>query len=165
MKLLRIIISDTPTVLYEPSNEQIVLDSTVNPHHCIGCFGCWVKTPGECIIKDKYSNMGKLLSKCDELVIISKCTYGGFSPYVKNVLDRSISYITPFFVIRNKETHHRPRYDNVIKISVYFYGAGITEKEKETAIKIVSANALNFNATVNCVCFHESYEEMKEALA
>ena len=20
---------------------------------CIGCFGCWIKTPGECILKDE----------------------------------------------------------------------------------------------------------------
>ncbi|WP_407654270.1 MULTISPECIES: hypothetical protein [Caproicibacterium] len=35
------------------------------------------------------------LSQCDELILISKCCYGGFSPFVKNVLDRSIPYIHP----------------------------------------------------------------------
>lgn len=28
----------------------------INPHgtikHCIGCFGCWVKTPGECVVHE-----------------------------------------------------------------------------------------------------------------
>jgi multimeric flavodoxin WrbA len=25
---------------------------------CVCCFGCWIKTPGECVIKDGYDNMG-----------------------------------------------------------------------------------------------------------
>ena len=25
-------------------------DGTIRP--CIGCFGCWVKTPGQCVIHD-----------------------------------------------------------------------------------------------------------------
>ena len=51
-------------------------------HHCIGCFGCWVKTPAQCVIRDNYGDMGELLSKCDELILVSKCCYGGFSPFV-----------------------------------------------------------------------------------
>lgn len=32
--------------------------------NCIGCFGCWVKTPGQCVIHDGYENVGSELSKC-----------------------------------------------------------------------------------------------------
>ena len=59
-------------------------DGTI--HACIGCFGCWVKTPAACIIRDKYGDMGEYLSKCQELIIISKCFYGEFSPFIKNVV-------------------------------------------------------------------------------
>ncbi len=63
--------------------DLIVVSDDGSIHHCMGCFGCWIKTPGECIIKDKYENMGECLSKCNEVIIISKCVYGGLSPFVK----------------------------------------------------------------------------------
>ena len=26
-------------------------------NYCIGCFGCWLKTPGKCITKDSFDYM------------------------------------------------------------------------------------------------------------
>lgn len=129
---------------------------------CIGCFGCWIKTPARCVIKDSYENMGEYFSKSEELIIISKCVYGGFSPFIKNVLDRSISYIHPYFVKRNNEMHHKRRYDNVIKLSVWFYGENITLEEKETAKKLVEANVINFDGIVKEITFVENYSELEE---
>jgi multimeric flavodoxin WrbA len=134
-------------------------DGTI--HHCIGCFGCWIKTPGACVIRDNYGDMGELLSKCTEVIIISKCCYGGFSPFVKNVLDRSISYVHPYFVIRNKEMHHMRRYENNINIKVWFYGENITEKEKQTAQSLVKANSINLNCNVSRVTFIHNIMEME----
>ena len=133
-------------------------------HNCIGCFGCWVKSPGTCVIHDKYEDMGEKLSKCQELIIISKCFYGGFSPFVKNVLDRSISYIHPYFTLRNGEMHHRRRYDNHIDLKVWFYGKDITEQEKQTAIKLVRANSVNLDCSAEKVTFVEDISEIKDFL-
>jgi len=132
--------------------------------NCIGCFGCWVKTPGQCIIADEYQKMGELLGKTDELVIISKCSFGGFSSFVKNVLDRSISYILPYFEIRNKEMHHRSRYKNHIKMNVILYGDEITEAEESTAKQLVEANAINLNGTVESLTFVSDVKKLKEVI-
>lgn len=134
-------------------------DGTI--HNCVGCFGCWVKTPGECVIQDKYSDMGELLSKCDTVNIISKCYYGGYSPFVKNVLDRSISYVHPYFEIRNGDMHHKSRYNNRFKLQVTFYGEDITENEKQTAGKLVKANSINLNCNDCGVSFVQNIEEME----
>lgn len=133
--------------------------------HCIGCFGCWIKTPGACVIRDKYGDMGEKLSKCQEVIIISKCFYGGFSPFVKNVLDRSISYIHPYFAFRNGEMHHRRRYDNHIDLKVWFYGDNITDHEKKTAEKLVQANAINLDCIVKKIAFLKNVTEMKGTLS
>lgn len=98
---MRMFISDIPDLSIQIGDELKAPHDSQILRHCIGCFGCWVKTPGECIIKDSYQNMGKQLSKCEELILISKCTYGGVSPFVKNVLDRAIPYISPNFRIVN----------------------------------------------------------------
>ncbi len=129
-------------------------------HHCLGCFGCWVKTPGACVIRDQYGDLGELLASCQEVVIISRCCYGGFSPFVKNILDRSISYIHPFFVNRNGEMHHRRRYNHQARLKVWFYGE-VTEEEKVTARGLVAANAVNLWWDAAGVSFYRDISEME----
>lgn len=154
-------ISNFQKLLPNSLDEAMIISDDGTIQHCIGCFGCWVKTPATCVIQDQYRDMGEYASKCKELIIISKCCYGGFSPFVKNVLDRSISYIHPYFTIRNGEMHHRRRYENHIDMQVWFYGENITEKEKQTAEKLVKANSINFDCNVRRVAFIHSIEEME----
>ncbi len=145
-------------------DDTIIISDDGTIHHCIGCFGCWIKTPGACIIRDKYGDMGEYLSKCQEVILISKCCYGGFSPFVKNVLDRSISYIHPYFVIRNGEMHHRRRYKNHMDMRVWFYGENITEKEKQTSEKLVKANSINWDCHVSSISFVNRIEKMEDEI-
>lgn len=130
-------------------------------HPCIGCFGCWVKTPGKCVIHDGYEDTGMQMSKCSELIFVSRCCYGGFSPFVKTVQDRAISYIHPDFVLRKGEMHHKRRYQNVIALSVHFYGENITDEEKETARNLMQANADNYDGTVKQVSFYREAKELE----
>lgn len=148
--------------LFSDNLENMTIISNNNKiNKCIGCFGCWIKTPTTCVIKDDYREMGKLISKSKELIIISKCFYGGLSPFVKNVMDRSISYIQPYFTMRQGEMHHKSRYKEQIKLRVYFYGNNITTNEKETAKKIVAANGINFNVEKHSVYFYNDVEKMR----
>lgn len=142
-------------------NTRIISDNG-SIRNCIGCFGCWIKTPGKCVLKDGYENMGEIFSQADNVVIISKCCYGGYSPFVKNVLDRSISYLLPFFKTKNNETHHKPRYENRFRLSVYFYGESITPQETETARNLVKANSVNFNVSNYKAAFYESLDKLCE---
>ncbi|WP_058300244.1 flavodoxin family protein [Gorillibacterium timonense] len=148
----------------EVDADTIVVSDNGRIRHCIGCFGCWIKTPGVCVLKDGYQQMGERLSKCDELVIVSRCLYGSYSPFVRNVWDRSIPYLLPYFATLNGETHHKNRYDNHFELNVHFYGDDITEAERETAKSLVAANAINFYAKENHVHFHNSLQELKGVL-
>lgn len=141
-------------------------------HHCIGCFGCWVKTPTECVIKDGYNTTPAKCRDASEIMIISECVYGMYSPFVKNVLDRTIGYVHPYFVTRNGEMHHKLRYDREIPMKVFFYGDN-TYEEQELARKIVHANHLNMNFKIARISFAKRQEDvlgqlkgtMKEAVA
>lgn len=153
--------SELADKLLAGTKESCIIADHGDIHNCIGCFGCWIKTPGVCVIKDEYANMGELLGKTSELLIISKCFYGGYSPFVKNILDRSISYIHPYFAYRNGEMHHKRRYDNIINLKVYFYGDEITEQEKETARNLIKANEINLDCRVKEVRFLTMQELME----
>lgn len=142
-------------------NDTKVISDDGTIKHCIGCFGCWIKTPGVCVIRDNYGDMGELFSKSDEILIISRNCYGGFSPFVKNVLDRAISYVHPNLVIRKGEMHHKRRYDNKLRFKIFFYGENITEREMETAKKLLKGNAINYDSDKYEVTFFKSISEME----
>lgn len=140
-------------LLSQYESEPTVVDNDGTIKHCIGCFGCWTKEPGICILQDKYRDNGALMGSAKEIHIVSQCVYGGFSPFVKNVLDRSISYVHPDFRIREGKTHHRLRYSIPFKLRILFYGKSIPEQERITAEKVVKANVINMGCTLDDVAF------------
>ncbi len=64
---------------------------------CIGCFGCWVKTPGICIIDDYAREVARAFINSDLVVYLTPVVFGGYSYQLKKVLDRMIPLISPFF--------------------------------------------------------------------
>ena len=134
-----------------------VLSDTGGIRPCTGCFCCWLKTPGRCVIRDGFEHMGALLSEADELLIISRCSFGGFSPFVKNVMDRSIGYLLPYFRIIRGEMHHRIRPKRApLPLRILFYGEDITEEEKAEAESYVKSVCLNLEAELRELRFYES---------
>ena len=158
---MKLIITDLENFDIPIDGEYRIIKPDKEMKSCIGCFGCWIKTPGKCVIHDGYENTGILLGKCSELILISRCAYGSVSPFIKMVMDRAISYIHPDFVIRKGEMHHKRRYDNVIQLTAYFYGENITDIEKETARNLMEANADNYDGMVKSVQFYQSVKELE----
>ena len=133
---------------------KVISDNqTIRP--CIGCFGCWVKSPGECVIKDGYDQMGALIHHADEVVVISRYTYGGLSSFVKNVFDRSIGWVSPYFEVYEGEMHHKKRYPEDKSISFIFRGKGLTKEDQDKARGYVDAACRNFHAKIKSVTFEE----------
>ena len=122
---------------------------------CAGCFGCWIKNPGQCIIKDGYEDMGERIHRADEVVVMSRYTYGGFSSFVKNVIDRSISYMLPFFEMYRSEMHHMPRYVGMKNFTFIFRGYDLTEDDKTRARSYVEAVCRNLQSACKDVIFEE----------
>lgn len=156
---MRTIIHDLRDTSFLNLNSEDVLVSDVS-NSCVGCFNCWVKTPFCCVHKDKIVNNGKLVLNSDELIIISKCVDGSYSSKVKRIIERSISYVEPFFTIRNKEIHHLSRPNKKLNFKVYFYGDKITSNDKNVAQLLVKANMKNLNTTDPDLYFPKSYKEI-----
>lgn len=154
-----LIISDIP--LSKPPgchNTRIIFPGEpVTP--CIGCFGCWVKTPGQCVRRDSYQNTGAWLADAKKLILISRCVYGSLSPFIKSVLDRAISYVQPYFEIYHGEMHHRRRYPGEIELEVLAYGQ-TSDQERNTLRDILTANAVNLHGRVGALRFFNTREEL-----
>jgi multimeric flavodoxin WrbA len=140
--------------------ETTIISDRGKIHACIGCYGCWIKTPGVCAIKDGYQNLGQLFSKADDVIVISKCVYGSYSPFIKNVWDRSISYLLPYFMKKQGETYHKMRYTSRFNLAVHFYANSINQDERDTAQRLIKANGISFG-TVPQVYFYRSIDELR----
>ena len=136
-----------------------VISDNGSIHPCVGCFGCWIKTPGKCVIRDGYERMGTLFHKAEEVIIISKYAYGGFSPFIKNVFDRSIGWVLPYFEIIKGEMHHKSRYPEDKLISFIFRGSHMTNEDKALAKSYVEAVCTNLHGKIKSITFEESLDE------
>jgi len=110
---------------------------------CIGCFGCWLKTPGICKTNDGLKYFGALSGSCQEMVVISRNCYGGYSEAVKRVLDRNVPSSLPFFTYRSGKMRHRARYSVKKKCFTVFLYGDFLDIEKDAAKLMVEANRSN----------------------
>ena len=121
---------------------SIVLEDK-NIAYCLGCFGCWVQTPGECVIKDYEETIVRKMVHSDLIIYITPIVFGGYSSILKKVLDRQISRVLPYFTKIEGEVHHKKRYEKEQSL----LGIGILDKpdvEKEEVFKtLVVRNFIN----------------------
>ena len=112
-------------------------------HPCLGCFDCFVKTPGMCRqTHDAANAVARSEIQSDAVVLVSRITYGGYSYDTKSFLDRSIQIIGAFFEIVDDTMRHSRRYDRFPALISLGYGA-YTDKEAATFADLTRHNALN----------------------
>jgi multimeric flavodoxin WrbA len=114
-------------------------------HDCIGCFGCWVKTPGLCIFDDFGREYARMEMETDVVVAITPVTYGGYSSLLKRAMDRQICVLLPYMKSRDGETHHPLRYRYYPKLLVIGTLAGPSDGLERTFSKLVARNGINGN--------------------
>lgn len=159
----RLIIYDIQNETLTAKNDDIMFSASPIVKPCMGCFGCWIKTPGRCVIKDRCTDIPHNIAKCDEMILISPVLFGGYSENIKAVIDRSIPYILPYFRVINGEMHHKMRYKNRFKLTVCFYGECDSE-ERQIAESLARANAVNFGAKSCEVKFFDLLSELRSEI-
>lgn len=155
---MKIIIYDDKNINIHACPEDIVIYSKDDSRPCVGCFSCWIKHPCRCIYKD-CGSINRYMAKAEEMIIVSKNTFGGFSSSIKRHIDRSLSFVMPFFTFRNGLMRHKKRYNNNLKISAFIYGE-ITDKEKETASNSIWSLAENLGISVKNIIFKNHLSEV-----
>lgn len=132
---------------------------------CVGCFGCWTKTPGKCIIQnDLISQTNPCFVQSDYVILVSNIHYGCYSATTKRILDRVIPNILPFFRKYKNEMHHEMRYKHLAKQIILAYNENLLPEEKETFLKLTKANATNFGIEDPAVFFCTSPNEVESIM-
>ena len=125
---------------------------------CQGCFKCWTKHPAACEMKDALHQACRVIGTSDDLTVITENCYGGYSPAVKNIFDRSIATSTPFSTYRGGQMHHTLRYGKRSRLHVIAYG-DISEAEKRTLKMMTERNAVNMGFKEHQITFCADAEE------
>ena len=112
---------------------------------CLGCFGCWVKTPGICVIDDAGREVAKAVMQSDLVIYITPVTFGGYSYELKKAIDRLIPIISPFFKKIKGEVHHKPRYHSYPSLVGIGIMSEMDEEKAETFLGLVTSNAINMH--------------------
>lgn len=97
---------------------------------CIGCWTCWLKTPGKCIHKD-LDEFYRAFLGADRVIIFSKANQSFVSGRLKTLFDRMIPHYLPYINYKQGESMHFPRYERYPDIEVYYEGEFETGEERE----------------------------------
>lgn len=99
-------------------------------HFCVGCYGCWTKKPGECVISDSMAQINRTFNSSDVVVYLSPIVFGQYSPNIKNAIDRWLPNVLPLFVGKpDGTTGHPPRYPSAPKQVVIGYGNAVSRED------------------------------------
>ena len=81
-----------------PSDTEVELvdiyKSDIKP--CLGCFSCWSKTPGECVIKDDMQEIYKKIEASDVIIESFPLYFFGMPSGVKAMTDRCLPLMLPY---------------------------------------------------------------------
>lgn len=76
----------------------------INP--CQGEFDCWFKTPGQCFQKDDMQMLHPKLREADIWVFATPLYVDGMTGPMKNLMDRIVPLVQPFFELRDGHCRH-----------------------------------------------------------
>ena len=132
---------------------------------CDGCFNCWIKTPGICIIDDVGRDIAIGHIQSDILILLTPITFGGYSSELKKAIDRLIPNELPFYTKIDEEIHHEPRYEQYPSL----IGIGVLpspdEESERIFKKLVSRNTINLHSPTHSegiVYLNDSVEGLEE---
>lgn len=113
---------------------------------CLGCFFCWTKTPGKCVINDAGQNMAKMAFRSDLLVFLTPVTFGGYSSCLKKAIDRMVAAILSSWVRIGGEFHHKLRFKKSPKLIVLGSLANPDENSQRLFEALARRNAINLQS-------------------
>ena len=134
--------------------------------YCIGCWDCWVKTPGVCKIQDEQPKVLESLINADHLFLVSNIRTGFVTSVLKRTIDKMIPIIHPYIRIYHGELHHNPRYKHYPKLHILLVGE---DKKNETVTSLLKNYfyrvSLNFNTTVETFNYYTDKGDVANVLS
>ncbi len=98
---------------------------------CTGCWNCWLKTPGQCVMKDEMAKSYPDYANSDTVILLMDTAQGFISHLAKAFIDRTIPHYHPYVEIVDGEFHHAARYECYPDLVFYYDKEGLTNQEEQ----------------------------------
>jgi hypothetical protein len=112
---------------------------------CRGCFGCWVQSPGLCVIDDDGRTLAADYVGSDLAVFTTRITFGGHSACMKRAIDRLLCLLSVTMRRDGQYVRHAPRYERMPRLLVVGV-APLDKEEAELFRAMVAAQGHNLHA-------------------
>lgn len=131
--------------------------------YCVGCFSCWVKTPGECITKDESGDICRAYINSRLVLFGSPVIMGFTSALLKKAHEKLLPLVHPYLEFVQSEVRHLSRYEEYPLMALLLEKGNDTDEED---IKIISdiyrRDAINFKTQF---CFTKLTSDPLEKVA
>ncbi|NMB88417.1 MAG: hypothetical protein GYA17_08640 [Chloroflexi bacterium] len=115
--------------------------------YCTGCWGCWVKTPGQCVTRDASLPMDRAIIQADFVLWAAPLRMGFPTELLKRAIDKHLPLIHPYMVVDQGEAHHLRRYPASPRLGLLLETeAGSDRRDLEIVSDIFCRTALNFKS-------------------
>jgi multimeric flavodoxin WrbA len=125
---------------------------------CIGCWTCWLKTPGRCAMKDNMSESYPDYINSDTVILLMDTAQGFISHQAKAFLDRTIPHYHPYIKVVDGECHHVARYQSYPDMVFYFDTEGLINGEEQVIEDYLYRTAYHFKSKGYRIVMGESIQ-------
>jgi multimeric flavodoxin WrbA/putative sterol carrier protein len=80
-------------------------------HSCVGCYTCWAKTPGVCVLQDDMPELLEKVKDCDIIVYATPLYNYNVTSLLKAFQERLLPLLDPHLIKRGETYRHPPRYE------------------------------------------------------
>lgn len=128
----------------EPLNIVKMQDRSISA--CIGCWNCWLKTPGRCVMKDEMSECYSDYVNSDTVILLMGTAQGFVDHRTKAFFDRTIPHYHPYIEMVDGECRHFAWYEKYPDMVFHYETDGLTNQEDQVIEDYLYRTAWHFHS-------------------
>lgn len=118
--------------------------------NCMGCWNCWLATPGMCHVSDASRFISKEYISSDLVVFASPVLMGFSSALLKKANDKLVQVLHPYIEFIDGESHHQKRYEKYPQTGLLLEKTPGTDPEDiEIITDIYKRDAINLRTKLS----------------
>lgn len=137
----------------------------LNIKQCVGCWSCWVRTPGRCAVDDDGDRIRRAWRHADIVVMASPLIAGFISADLKTITDKFIPLAHPYITLVDGECMHEHRYDRLPSLAALLEPtADDTEEDLRVNVEWIRRTAEHIREPLVAAVTAEEVARLVEAI-